>query len=144
MHLRRLYDQDFVTYISQMLNESLTDITSVFKFSPYFVKQVKGNCNHCSSYPPSKFWQSGQVTGQPISLETCNLRSPSLSCGSGGTPSHWNSMTMGPLLPRQAWGIPPTCLSTLCHSMYVHHRKKAQTLSVWARHKTRSTSESPS
>lgn len=38
---------------------SLTDIVSVFDFCPHTVKQAEGSCSHWSSYPPSKFLQSG-------------------------------------------------------------------------------------
>jgi hypothetical protein len=46
-----------------LLNEgakcSLADIISVFHFCPHIVKQPEGNCSHWSSYPHSKFLQSG-------------------------------------------------------------------------------------
>jgi hypothetical protein len=62
MHLSRLYDQAFVTYILQMFNEDIVsgpaDIMSLFNFSPHVFKQVVDNCSHCISYPPAR---SGKV-----------------------------------------------------------------------------------
>jgi hypothetical protein len=58
MHLSRLYDQVFVTYILQMFNEGTVSgpaNTSVFNSSPNIVKQVDSNCSHCISYPPNPF-----------------------------------------------------------------------------------------
>jgi hypothetical protein len=63
MHLSRLYDQVFVTYILQVFNEGTVsgpaDNISVLNFGPHVIKQVEGNYSHCISCPPSKFRQSG-------------------------------------------------------------------------------------
>lgn len=61
--LSRLYDHVFVTYTFLIFNEDTmsvwVDIISAFTFSSHIVKQVRGYCSHCISYPPTDFRQSG-------------------------------------------------------------------------------------
>jgi hypothetical protein len=34
-----------------------TNVTSLFDFNTNIVKQVEGNCRHCTSYIPEMFWK---------------------------------------------------------------------------------------
>jgi hypothetical protein len=48
-----------MTYISEIFSEGTvsgtTNVTSLFDFNTNIVKQVKGNCRHCSYYIPEMY-----------------------------------------------------------------------------------------